>query len=519
MRQTFCLLLTLIVLAPAYPARAGDAVKRFEQVIGASEYKHAHWGILFIDLEKKHAKEGVVYEHNADKLFVPASTTKLFSVAATLDALGATRRFETPVVRRGEVKDGKLDGDLVLIASGDLTMGGRTDPQGHIAFTSSDHTYASTTGKSELTEPDPLAGLKELARQVAAAGIKRITGDVLVDDRLFEQAQSSGSGPTRVTPILVNDNVIDILIAPAAAGKPAKVTWRPQTSSVRVDERVETVAAGGSSQVTVSPLGYNRILVRGQVPEDRKPLVMISEVHNPASFARSLFIEALRSQGVVVDASPLEWNHTDNLPTFAECQKLPRVAMFTSPPFSENVKLVLKVSHNLHASTLPLLLAAKHGKRSVEDGLRLQHDFLARAGVEVDTISFGGGAGGSRADYSTPRAMVQLLRAMHGRPDFETYLQALPVLGVDGTLASHVSPNSPARGKVQAKTGTLFWTNVMNQRELMTSKALAGYMSTASGRRLAFALFVNNVHISSSDETTKHGQTLGRLCEIAYEAW
>jgi D-alanyl-D-alanine carboxypeptidase/D-alanyl-D-alanine-endopeptidase (penicillin-binding protein 4) len=108
---------------------------------------------------------------------------------------------------------------------------------------------------------------------------------------------------------------------------------------------------------------------------------------------------------------------------------------------------------------------------------------------------------------------------MHSRPDFETYLQGLPVLGVDGTLASHVSPNSPARGKVQAKTGTLFWTNVMNQRELMTSKALAGYMTTAGGRRLALALFVNNVHVGSSDETTRHGQALGRLCEIAYEAW
>jgi D-alanyl-D-alanine carboxypeptidase/D-alanyl-D-alanine-endopeptidase (penicillin-binding protein 4) len=246
---------------------------------------------------------------------------------------------------------------------------------------------------------------------------------------------------------------------------------------------------------------------------------MISEVHNPASFARSLFIEALRAAGVVVDASPLEWNNADSLPPTADCGKLPRVAALTSPPFSENVRLVLKVSHNLHASTLPLLVAVKHGKRTLEEGLRLQHDFLARAGVDVETISFGGGAGGSRADYTTPRATVQLLRYMHQRSDFAAYFDALPVLGVDGTLATHASPNSPAKGKVQAKTGTLFWTNVMNKRELLTSKALGGYLTTASGRRLAVALFVNNVHIDSSDETTRHGQTLGRLCEIAYEAW
>lgn len=515
MRRSLCLAVALLSLAPAWFAFAGDGKQRIEAVTAEPQYKHAHWGILFVDLEKG----SVLYEHNADKLFVPASTTKLFTVATALDAFGPSYRFETPVVRRGEVKDGVLDGDLVLIASGDLTMGGRTDEKGRIAFTNSDHTYASTFGKSELTEPDPLAGLKELARQVAAAGIQRITGDVVVDDRLFDQAQSSGSGPTRVTPILINDNLIDILVTPAKEGSPAKVSWRPQTSSVRVDERVETVAAGGSTSVQVTPLGYNRILVRGQIAAGRKPLVMISEVHNPASFARALLIEALREHGIVVNASPLEWNHLEELPPLAECCKLPRVAVFKSPPFSENARLILKVSHNLHASTLPLLVAAKHGKRTLDDGLHLEHDFLARAGVDVETISFGGGAGGSRSDYTTPRATVQLLRAMSARPDFETYQQALPVLGVDGTLASHASSGSPARGKVQAKTGTLFWTNTMNQRELMTSKALAGYMTTAGGRRLALALFVNNVHIDSSDDTSKAGQTLGRLCEIAYEAW
>src|SRR5690606_25430325 len=169
----------------------------------------------------------------------------------------------------------------------------------------------------------------------------------------------------------------------ASAGSPAKVTWRPQTVSVRVDEHVDTVAASGTTNVSVTPLGYNRILVRGQIADGHKPLVLISEIHNPASFARALFIEALRGEGIVVDASPLEWNHADALPAAEECSKLPCVARFTSPPFSENVKLILKVSHNLHASTLPLLLASRQGKRTLEDGLRLQHDFLARAGVDV----------------------------------------------------------------------------------------------------------------------------------------
>jgi D-alanyl-D-alanine carboxypeptidase/D-alanyl-D-alanine-endopeptidase (penicillin-binding protein 4) len=227
-------------------------------------------------------------------------------------------------------------------------------------------------------------------------------------------------------------------------------------------------------------------------------------------------IEALERAGVSVDASPLSEQTAAGLPARDEVARLPRVALFTSPPFSESARLILKVSHNLHASTLPLLLAARNGKRTLEEGLRAQHDFLAHLGLDVETISFGGGAGGSSADYVTPRATVQLLRAMHARPDGALYRAALPVLGDDGTLYDAVGPDSPARGKVQAKTGTYFWDNVMNKRVLLTSKALAGYMTTAANRELAFALFVNHVHLDKAADTSRVGKTLGRLAEVIY---
>src|SRR5262249_34290635 len=108
-------------------------------VLEAPEFKTAHWGMLVIDLQSG----AVVHELNADRLFAPASVTKLFSVATALDAFGPDHRFETPVYARGEVNAaGELLGDLILVASGDLTLGGRTTPEGQIAFTSSDHTYA-----------------------------------------------------------------------------------------------------------------------------------------------------------------------------------------------------------------------------------------------------------------------------------------------------------------------------------------------------------------------------------------
>src|SRR5262249_29776477 len=140
----------------------------------------------------------------------PASVTKLFSVAAALVALGVDYCFETPVYRRGELLGTRLRGDLILVASGDVTMGGRTDGKGHLAFKDNDHTYANYIfGKAEVTDTDPLAGLKELAKQVKDAGIDYVQGDVLVDDRLFERSPSTGSGPTIVSPIVINDNVVD----------------------------------------------------------------------------------------------------------------------------------------------------------------------------------------------------------------------------------------------------------------------------------------------------------------------
>src|SRR5205807_2249310 len=142
--------------------------------------------------------------------------------------------------------------------------------------------------------------------------------------------------------------------------------------------------------------------------------------------------------------------------------KLPKAADYTSPPFREYVRVILKVSHNLHASTLPMLLAAQHGETTLAEGLRREGRLLKELGVDPAAISFGGGAGGSRADLVTPRATVALLRGMAKRLDFAAFQEALPVLGRDGTLAKAVPPTSPARGHVRAKTGTYIVMNGLN---------------------------------------------------------
>jgi len=160
-----------------------------------------------------------------------------------------------------------------------------------------------------LIEPDPLAGLNELARQIAAAGVKHLTGEVLIDDRLFDKAEGTGSGPAALSPIMVNDNVVDFVITPAAkAAWPATVDWRPKTTSIVVDAQVETVATGKEAHLTVTAPAAGRMVVRGTIAEGSQPLVRVQEVEDAAQFARALFIEALRRAGVIVDASPLGGN-------------------------------------------------------------------------------------------------------------------------------------------------------------------------------------------------------------------
>jgi D-alanyl-D-alanine carboxypeptidase/D-alanyl-D-alanine-endopeptidase (penicillin-binding protein 4) len=491
-----------------------DLATRIEAVINQPRYKEGHWGLLVVEA----AGGRTVYSHDPDRLCTPASTTKLYSCSTALAELGPDYRFVTPVHRRGEVKDGRLQGDLILVASGDLTLGGRTDADGHCLFTSNDHTYATTVSTTTtLTPTDPLAGLDALAAQVAAGGVKSVTGDVLIDDRLFNHERGSGSGPDRLTPMIVNDNVIDLTVTPAGkAGEPASVAMRPATAWVQMDAQVTTAEAGRSPFIDVIPVGPQRFMVRGRVAQGSKPLVRIWPVDDPAGFARALFIECLRRHGVAVAASPLR-PPTAPLPERGDVAKLPVAARFTSPPLSEAIKVTLKVSHNLYASTLPLLVAAKHGGRTLADGLHRQQRFLRDLGVDVSAVSFAGGAGGSNADATTPRATVTLLRAMAKRPEYPALLAGLPVLGADGTLADAVPPDSPARGKVFAKTGTLSWQDVLNDRVLLRSKALAGTMTTARGTELVFALFVNDTPLPPGETAPTEGKTLGRLSEIIYQ--
>jgi D-alanyl-D-alanine carboxypeptidase/D-alanyl-D-alanine-endopeptidase (penicillin-binding protein 4) len=512
---------TLLSLLAA-PASAQEAAKpdtleaKLAAVTGRPEYAHSRWGMLFVD-----AKTGeTVYAKNAEQFFCPASVTKLFSCGAAMAAFGADYRFVTPLHRRGEVKDGKLDGDLILVAQGDLTFGARRGKGGKIAFKDNDHIYTSgLTADAEVPDTDPLTAFDDLARQVKVAGITHVAGDILVDTRLFAPARSTGSGPAAVSPMVVNDNVIDLILTPGkAVGDLASVEVRPKTGYLRGDIEVRTTAKGSKPAMREPNEDPSAYVLRGSLPIDSKPVVSLVAIERPAEFARVLLIEALRRQGVRVDA-PLFLTPTAPLPDGKPgYDKLPVVAKYTSEPLIDALKVTLKVSHNLYASTLPCLLAAKAGKTTLKAGLLEEGKQLKALGVDMEAVSFGGGAGGSRADNVTPRAVVQLLQGLKKREDWPQFVDALPVLGEDGTLATVVPKASPARGKVHAKTGTYYWDDDVNGQSHLNSKAMAGTMTTKSGRELLFAAFVNDVPLTKGVKPKREGMALGTVAEIVYEA-
>jgi D-alanyl-D-alanine carboxypeptidase/D-alanyl-D-alanine-endopeptidase (penicillin-binding protein 4) len=142
---------------------------------------------------------------------------------------------------------------------------------------------------------------------------------------------------------------------------------------------------------------------------------------------------------------------------------------------------------------------------------------LKELGVDTNAISFGGGAGGAQADYVSARATVQLIQGMAKRSEWDAFRAALPVLGVDGTLADAVKDDSPAKGKAFGKTGTLIWYDAANERYLLKSKALAGTMTTKNGTALHFCVMVNNVPLPEGVTGSREGKVLGKLCEVLYE--
>ncbi len=465
----------------AIPTRAqsdNSLAQRIQKVINRPEFSHANFGIEFYSLDT--AK--VLYSLNADKLFVPASTTKTLTEGTLLAKLGADYRFHTRVYRTGSIdKHGTLKGDLILVASGDPNLSNRIQPDGTLTFVDEDHSY-----NGPALPGDPLVVIKQLAEDVAAKGIRKIQGRVLIDTSLFPDGPREGGTNVVMSSIMINDNVIDLVGTPGAKeGDPPSLKISPQTAYVKFVNHLTTSAAGAkplfdSPEFATNPDGSVTVTLSGSLPVGAKPQPATIAVPSPTKFAETVFREALAAAGVALKSS------------------------------------------SAHAGMGPYLLGAlvaKDTKNPLDAGFHVEHEFLQSANLDLSGAGQGDGAGGDWADLFSPDFMVHYLAYWTMRPDYEIFFKALPILGKDGTLAK-IQTDSPGAGHVFAKTGTFGSEDKLNGKLMLNGKGIVGYVITKDGKKLAFAAYVNHVTLPPDMEEaqTVGGQALGEIAAAAYDA-
>ena len=495
------LVLSCVVSAAASAPGAPPGVRK---IFSKPQYKNAVWGLRVLD------GKNVILDINPHRQFYIGSVRKVFSVGQLLNAVGPSYRFNTPVYRTGAISGGVLRGNLILVASGDLTMGGRTNPGGTIAVSNWDHNEANSLGNAILTKPNPLAGYATLARAVKAAGINRVSGNVIIDDRLF--APFFFRGQFYVRPIFVNDDVVDVSVTPGGApGTLANAATRPISAALRVNNTLRVGRPGTANSMKIAPELPGCIgtpgctaTISGSLPGDFKPpltgrhaLVQTVRIVQPSNFARTVFIEQLRAAGVTVAAPMVQQNPVALLPPRGTYRAQNKVAQLTGLPYGQDAKFILKISYNIGADTSLVLLGVRNNAPSMNAALAFERrDLQTRWGIASSQYHFVDGSGGEETT-ATNGSVTKMLDELRASPASQAFINALPVLGVDGSLAFVKKFESDpslagAAGNVRAKTGTYVGASRTGVTELK-SQALGGYITTRRGHRLTFQLVVNHV--------------------------
>lgn len=482
---------------PAPKPASGKLTKQLAAIENQPRYRQADWGYTVLD-----ASSGArLVSQNDGKLFDPGSTMKTYAVSAALDAYGSDYRFHTPVYRQGSVVGGDLRGNLVLVASGDPSLGLREQKSGKVYYESLpklNQSYANI-GLPGAVEPpgDPLAGLDQLARQVRASGVTHVSGDVLIDDRLF--SAYSGFPDGLISPVWVNENLIDVLITPGAVGHLASINWRPMTATYNVMSEVVTVARGASAappQITEPSPG--KLVVTGEIAQGSAPTLVVHEIDDPSSFARTAFIEALQRAGVAVSATPTGPNPEHLLPPKGSYQPATKVAEHVSAVLGQFSNLILQVSWNRGADLMTCLAAVSEGSTDCQQGLVAEVKLAARLGVSNSSIFPFDGAGSNDQDRTSPQGLATFDRRALSTRFGATLFQSLPLLGRTGTLAN-VLTTSPAAGHARIKTGNRVVGTAAGQT-IVLGNSLAGYIQAKSGRLLTVMIATGNVPISTPAE-------------------
>lgn len=444
----------------------GELHSALDAVFDHPDTQNAFWGVMIQSLDTGE----VLYRRHAEKLFLPASNMKLLTGAAAWLQLGKEYRFRTRLLALGPVENGVLQGSLLVEGGGDPTISSRYYPN------------------------DSLMVFREWAGKLKEAGIREIRGDIVGDDDLFED-NPLGMGwswddvtygySAEFGALQCNENIVELAITPgSAAGDKVSVEILPATDYIRL--RTEATTCRAEEEPGLIPerlLTENLIHLKGCAALKEGTSRLKVAVHNPTRFFVHLLRQTLISEGISVRGTAVD---IDEMAVKPEKRAASVLLIHKSLPLESVLNTLLKESQNLFAETLIRAIGMeKYGLGTFANGHRVVEQILKEMAIEPASYVMVDGSGLSRYNFLSPEQLVRLLRFMYHRADFQAFYQALPIAGVDGTLAGRMK-GTAAEGKVHAKTGSL--ANV---------RSLSGYVRSADGEMLAFSMIANHFTASS----------------------
>ena len=451
----------------------GSAVR---EVLQRPPIDQIHVGVVALE----QGSGGTLFDHNGHRKFVPASNQKILVTATALSLLGPDHRFRTEVWATGSVGDGSIDGDLVLVASGDPSLSPRFWDSGTSA-------------------------LETLADSVRAAGIDYVAGAAFVDVSAWD---STTVGPTWEVEDLryaygstggafaIDEGTLEAVVtAGPEPGSTAEVRWRPMGTHDFVESRVITVPADSTSRVRASYLPETRRIVLGGTVAAGTADTLSFATRDPVRQAAAAWARALERSGVQLEHGwEIGWHAGAAVGggcrsgRLSECAAAHRVATLQSPPLIELVAAILEPSQNWMTEQLVRALGARLGEEgSWQGGIDVIEDFLVdEVGVDSLDVAPRDGSGLSAYNLVTPRAVVAILRHMRAGPYGLEFRAAMAEPGEeDSTLRRRLSD---LEGRLFAKTGTISNVN-----------SLSGYLLRENGREIVFSILTNGSGLPSSE--------------------
>lgn len=441
------LFLTFVLAAPAW-AQGGprrDAQTAINALVKDFEARFPKAKVGVSSMVFKTGK--VVYSHNGTKAMIPASNLKTVTTAVAIDRLGPGFRFETKLYGP-EAKGGTAVGDLVLKGGGDPSF---FPP------------YTATA----------LEPLQELARALRQNGIRKVEGNLIVDDSDFDREFISSTHLERyrldayAAPfggLSLNRNVVTLNVSLNG------VTTDPPTGSL---EFVNKVTAGGYDEVWVErPRGADRIVVNGVVRPGSTVSTTLT-IHDPVRFTGSAFYRVLQKSGITLTG---KWK-TVPLGKPASLAGKVLLGRHRSPVLKELVRRTNVESDNLLAEHIFRRLGASSvGFGSARNSEAVVRDFFVKNGIDDTGLKMVDGCGLSEANRISPFQLVRVLYTMWGHHDGQLYIDSLPAPS-EGTMQGRLGGSL-----VRAKTGTL-----------NNHTGLSGYVVTAYGQTVGFSILVNDM--------------------------